>query len=141
MARTELKHAPNFKLIRDESAATVIVADPAALTIANYPLVGSFDPGMVDKVIMYWDAKKDGAHLAATGDVINLDLLIRNTHVDETNWIVAARITNLGWRQLAVVPVYQCSWCFACKQAVTVADAAAKGFQIWAAKLTGPLNT
>lgn len=141
MARTELKHAPNFNLVRDESAATAIVADPAALTIANYPLADSFNPGMVDKIALYWDAKKDGAHLAAAGDTVNLELLIRNTHADEANWVVAVQITNLGWRQMAVVPVYQCSWCFVRKQAVTVADAAAKGFQVWAVKLIGPLNT
>jgi len=140
MARIELRHPPKFQLVRDEALATVIAADPAVLSLANYPLTGAFNPGCVDKIALYWDAKKDGAHLAAAGDVITLDLLIRNTHTDEDNWVIAARVTNLGWREMAVVPAYQCSWCFVRKQAVTVADAAAAGFQVWAVKQTGPMG-
>jgi hypothetical protein len=132
---TELQRPPKFQLVRDE-ASGVVAADDGALNDTTHPVASSFRAGGADKIVLYWDANKDGSNLAAAGDTVTVEVLIRNGVEDA--WVIGARVVNLEWRTPAVVPVFQCPRIVIRKVGVAI-TAPAKGFQVWAAKQHGPL--
>jgi hypothetical protein len=132
---TELQRPPKFQLVVDEPAGTDAV-DDGAINTTNFPLNTAFRAGGADKIVVYWEAKKDGANLAGAGDTVTLELLMWSGV--EQAWVVAARVDNVGWRIPAVFPCFQNPRLHFRKQGVSCANQA-EGFQVWAAKLHGPL--
>ena len=63
--------APRYTMVNGQSGA--VSADPAALTIANYPLSDIVDPGGADTILLYWTATSSGPTDLLTVQAIVLD--------------------------------------------------------------------
>lgn len=129
---TELRLAPNWQLVREETGA---VAIDGALNDTTHPMSTAFNPGKVDYIAIYWEAA--GGVAAVPGDTISLEVLIRNNNDATQAWVKAAAVSTLAHRAVAVVPVYQCPRCHIRVTAISLAGAS-EDLQIFAIKLAGP---
>lgn len=95
---TNLKKAPAYIAVREYTTAPV--ADPVALTLANFPITLGFDP-KAHKIGFYWLGTG-----AVPADTITLDLLELSTAdpgADEGYWVKSGEILQLPPQTLAVL--------------------------------------
>ena len=128
---TELKLAPNWKLVRDVSGAIGI---DGTLNDTTHPPATAFDPGRCDHAVFYWSGTGTNA-----ADTLDLTVLIRNNGTTPPIWVEAYKKTGVLVGAAVVLPVFLCVKCHIRVAAVSLAGSPT-ALKIWGAKLPGPFG-